>query len=51
MLYDVIILESSMPFCVICNCVTVTVVYDITLTFNLKFKIIKINGKENKNKK
>jgi len=45
MLYDIIVLESSILFCITCNCVTVTVVCDITLTFNLKFEIIKIRNK------
>jgi len=45
--YDIIILESFITFCVICDCMTmtwdcdlwhVTVTYNITLTSNPKFK-------------
>jgi len=48
MLYSIIVLELSMSFYIICDHVTMTVIYDIILTFNLKFKNTKINGNENK---
>jgi len=50
MLYNIIVLKLSIFFCVIHDCVTViltcdgyvTVIYDIMLTSNLKFKIRKL---------
>ena len=61
MLYDVIVLEPSIMFCIIITCdyvmwpVTnvwhfVIVIYNIILTLILSSKN-KINGKENRNKK
>ena len=52
-LYSIIILESSIFFCMTHDYVTVivTVIYDIILISNFMSKNKKINGKENRNKK
>jgi len=49
MLYSIIFLELSMSFYIICDHVTMTVICDIILTSNLKFKNKKINKNENRN--
>jgi len=59
MLYNIIIPESSMSFCVICDHVTVivtcngyvTITCDIMLIYNPKFENKKINKNKNENKK
>ena len=49
MLYNIIILEPFTSFYMICDLWQfVTVIYDVMLISNTKYKI---NGKENKNKK
>jgi len=45
MLYDVIVLESSISFCVMYDHMTMTITYNVTLTTDSKSKNIKINGK------
>ena len=50
---DIIVLELSIVFCMTCDCVTdvwqfVTVIYNVTLTLNPKFKNKKINKNKNK---
>ena len=59
MLYNIIASEPFFSFCVIYNCVTITMICDgcviimyniILISSNLKFKIRKINENENKNK-
>jgi len=59
MLYNVIVLEPSIMFCMMHDCVTVTcdslwqfvtVIYDIMLILNSKFENNKIERKENENK-
>ena len=44
-LYDIIVLEPFMFFCIIYNYMTITMTYDVILTPNPKSKNKKINRK------
>jgi len=54
MLYNIIVLESSMPFYVTCECDMWQIMWQfvtVMLTFNPKSKNEKINRNKNKNEK